>query len=104
PVRFLERLPLRLRGATLLAVEAEDHYLRLHTDRGSDLILMRLGDAVAELDGLEGARTPRSWWVARGAVDGVARGERRAALTLEGGLEVPVSRTAARELRAKGWW
>src|SRR5690606_14142545 len=37
PVRFLERLPPRLRGATLRAVQAEDHYLRLHTDRGSDL-------------------------------------------------------------------
>ena len=65
---FLDRLPLRLRGATIRAVQAEDHYLRLHTDRGSDLILMRLSDAVSELEGLEGARTHRSWWVAREAV------------------------------------
>ena len=46
PARFLDRLPPKLRGATLHAVQAEDHYLRLHTDRGSDLILMRLSDAV----------------------------------------------------------
>lgn len=104
PARFLDRLPPRLRGARLLAVQAEDHYLRLHTDRGSDLILMRLSDAVAELAGLEGARTHRSWWVARDAVTDVSRGDGRARLTLTGGLEAPVSRRYARALRAAGWY
>lgn len=104
PARFLERLPPRLRGATLFAVQAEDHYLRLHTDRGSDLILMRLSDAVAELEGLEGARTHRSWWVARDAVRGVSRGDGRASLTLEGGIVAPVSRRYARALREAGWY
>jgi DNA-binding LytR/AlgR family response regulator len=104
PARFLERLPPRLRGATLHAVQAEDHYLRLHTDRGSDLILMRLSDAVAELEGLEGARTHRSWWVARDAVRDVKRGDGRAALTLEGGIVAPVSRRYARALREAGWY
>lgn len=104
PARFLERLPPRLRGATLHAVQAEDHYLRLHTDRGSDLILMRLSDAVAELEGLEGARTHRSWWVARDAVRAVSRGDGRALLTLEGGIVAPVSRRYARALREAGWY
>lgn len=105
PARFLERLPPKLRGARLLAVQAEDHYLRLHTDRGSDLILMRLSDALNELEGLEGARTHRSWWVARDAVASVARGDGRAALTLDGGaLIAPVSRRYAKALREAGWW
>ncbi|MFN3930539.1 MAG: LytTR family DNA-binding domain-containing protein [Brevundimonas sp.] len=104
PARFLDRLPPKLRGATLHAVQAEDHYLRLHTDRGSDLILMRLSDAVAELEGLEGARTHRSWWVARDAVRDATRGDGRAALTLEGGLVAPVSRRYARALREAGWY
>ena len=104
PARFLDRLPFKLRGATLRAVEAEDHYLRVHTDRGSDLILMRLSDALAELEGLEGAQTHRSWWVARDAVRGVTRGDGRATLTLEGGLEAPVSRRYARALREAGWY
>lgn len=104
PARFLDRLPPRLRGAKLIAVQAEDHYLRLHTDRGSDLILMRLSDAVDELAGLEGARTHRSWWVARDAVIEVSRGDGRARLTLTGGLEAPVSRRYARALRAAGWY
>ena len=104
PARFLDRLPLRLKGATIRAVQAEDHYLRIHTDRGSDLILMRLSDAVEELEGLEGAQTHRSWWVAREAVRGVERGDGRAVLTLEGGLRAPVSRRYARALREADWW
>jgi hypothetical protein len=104
PVRFLDRLPPRLRGAELYAVEAEDHYLRLHTSRGSDLILLRLSDAMAELEGLEGTQTHRSWWVARGAVQDVQRGDGRAVLKLKGDVEAPVSRTFAKTLREKGWY
>jgi DNA-binding LytR/AlgR family response regulator len=104
PARFLDRLPLKLRGAAIRAVQAEDHYLRIHTDRGSDLILMRLADALEELQGLEGAQTHRSWWVARDAVRDVARGDGRATLSLEGGLTVPVSRRYARALRDAGWY
>lgn len=104
PARFPERLPARLRGASIHAVQAEDHYLRIHTDRGSDLILMRLADALEELEGLEGAQTHRSWWVAKDAVRDVSRGDGRATLTLDGDLRVPVSRRHARALRAAGWY
>ncbi len=103
-VRFPQRLPPRLRGAAIHAVQAEDHYLRVHTDRGSDLILMRLSDALEELEGLEGAQTHRSWWVAKDAVREVRRSDGRASLTLEGGIAAPVSRRYARALRAAGWW
>jgi len=102
--RFPDRLPFKLKGAAIRAVESEDHYLRVHTDRGSDLILMRLSDALAELEGLEGAQTHRSWWVAREAVREVERGDGRATLTLEGGVQVPVSRRYARALRDAGWY
>jgi hypothetical protein len=34
PPKFLERLPLKLRGAEIWAVEAEDHYLRRTPPRG----------------------------------------------------------------------
>lgn len=104
PPRFLERLPLKLRGAMLYAVEAEDHYLRLHTDRGQELILMRLSDAIAELAGIEGAQTHRSWWVARDALADVKRGDGRATLTLKSGAKVPVSRAYAKALREAGWF
>lgn len=103
PPRFLERLPLKLRGADIWAVESEDHYLRLHTSKGQDLILLRLADAVAELEGIEGAQVHRSWWVARDAIADARRGDGRATLTLKDGSEVPVSRTYAKLLRDRGW-
>ena len=104
PPKFLERLPLKLRGAEVWAVEAEDHYLRLHTSNGHDLILLRLADAVDELQGIEGAQVHRSWWVARDAITDARRGDGRATLTLKDGAEVPVSRTYAGLLRERGWF
>jgi hypothetical protein len=103
PAKFLDRLPPKLRGAEVWAVEAEDHYLRLHTSQGQDLILMRLSDAIAELEGIEGAQVHRSWWVAREAITEAVRGDGRATLTLKDGAGVPVSRTYARQLRQSGW-
>ena len=104
PARFFERLPPKLRGAALYAVEAEDHYLRLHTSQGTDLILFRLADAITELEGVEGAQTHRSWWVARSAVRSAERAEGRAMLTLPGDVRAPVSRTYAKALREAGWF
>ncbi len=104
PPKFLERLPDKLKDAEVWAIEAEDHYLRLHTSKGQDLILMRLSDAVRELEGIEGAQTHRSWWVARDAVTATERGDGRATLTLKGGTMVPVSRAYAKTLREGGWF
>jgi hypothetical protein len=101
--RFLDRLPPEL-GTALLALEMEDHYVRAHTALGSDLILLRMRDAVAELGDLEGAQIHRSWWVARGAVRDVVREGRNLRLVLENGLEAPVSRAKARPLRDAGWF
>jgi hypothetical protein len=102
--RFAERLPLPMRRHAILALEAEDHYLRVHLAGGhSVLILLRLGDAIAELAAVPGARTHRSWWVARDAVTRIARADGRAVLTLDGGTEVPVSRTYYRALAEAGW-
>ena len=103
PAKFLERLPFRLRDAELYAVEAEDHYLRVRTSKGSELILLRLSDAVAELEGVEGAQTHRSWWVAKAGIADVRRGDGRATLMLKDGAEAPVSRTHAKGLRETGW-
>ena len=104
PARFLARMPPKLRGARLFGVSSEDHYLRLHTSRGQDLILMRLSDAVAELEGLEGAQTHRSWWVARDGYDAVEREGGRVRLRLRDGTPAPVSRTYAAALRQAGWF
>ncbi|MFC5355874.1 LytTR family DNA-binding domain-containing protein [Azospirillum himalayense] len=100
---FLTRLPARL-GRNLLALEMEDHYVRAHTAEGSDLILMRLRDAIAELAGLEGMQVHRSHWVAAAAVAGVERKpDGKLVLVLRNGLRVPVSRSYAAAVREAGW-
>ena len=101
---LLDKLPHKLRRATVLALESEDHYLRVHTDAGDALILIRLTDAISAVEALEGARTHRSWWVAKDAVETVSRGDGRAILTLSNGIEAPVSRTYSAKLREAGWY
>ena len=99
----MDRLPPKLMGGAIHAVEAEDHYLRVHTSKGADLILCRLADAIAELEGIEGAQVHRSWWVARAAVSDVKRDGARVTLALPGGVEAPVSRPNVKALKEAGW-
>jgi hypothetical protein len=102
-VRFLDRVPGNLKGGAIYAVQAEDHYLRIRTSKGSDLILMRLSDAIVELEGIEGAQTHRSWWVAKDGIAEVRRVDGRVALALKDGSEAPVSRPNVKALRESGW-
>jgi hypothetical protein len=101
--RLVDRLPPHLR-AMPIALEMEDHYVRVHTEHGSTLLLMRMRDAVTELDGMAGAQVHRSWWVARGAVEGVRRDGRNVRLQLAGGIEAPVARAQAPTLEEQGWF
>lgn len=100
--RFLARLPVAKRGA-LLCIKTEDHYLRVYTDAGEDLILLRFGDALSELEGADGLRVHRSHWVARRALEAAKRDGRKTRLDLVNGLEVPVSDTYLPDLKAAGW-
>jgi DNA-binding LytR/AlgR family response regulator len=102
PEALRDQLPLALQTATLRALHAEDHYVRVHTSAGSALIRARLSDAEGWLDEAEGFRTHRSWWVAAGAVRDVRWRRGSALLRLDGGLEVPVSRAFARTLALAG--
>ena len=101
---FRQRLSARRREARLIAVEAEDHYLRVHTDAGSELISARFADALAELTGVAGFQVHRSWWAAGDAIEGVRWRRGRGELRLAGGLTAPVSRTYAAKLKAAGWF
>jgi LytTr DNA-binding domain len=104
PPRFAERLPIGLQSARILALSAEDHYLRVHTDAGDALILMRLSDAIAEIEAANGLQTHRSWWVARDAVTSAKRSESKGVISLANGVEAPVSRTYLKAVGAAGWF
>lgn len=88
-----QRLPPELRSAPVLAIQAEDHYLRVFTARGEALIHMRIGDAEQVLTAEDGVRTHRSFWVARRSFQSVERKEGRMTLVLVDGKTIPVSRS-----------
>lgn len=99
---LLDNLPAEL-GSDVIALEMEDHYVRVHTALGSELVLMRLRDAVAHIHDVEGRQVHRSWWVARGAVEDVVREGRNVRLKLARNIEAPVSRAQVSELKDAGW-
>jgi len=90
---FMQRLPVKYRTSTLYAISSEDHYLRVYTSLGEELILMRLADAILELGGDKGLQVHRSWWIAHDAVSDERKDSGRSFLITPSGTEVPVSRS-----------
>jgi len=100
--RFLGRISAKL-GTELLYVATEDHYLRIVTDRGSNLILFRFSDALSELSDVPGQQVHRSYWVAERAVAATEQVGQRTFLVLTNGEKVPVSQTFLPAIRRAGW-
>lgn len=103
PPALLERLPVHLRGAEIYALSAEDHYVRVHTSKGDELILMRLTDAITETAPLAGMTTHRSWWVAEAGVKTAGKAGGKISLTLHNNAQAPVSRNNVKAVRDAGW-
>ena len=101
--QFRLRLSAKRRTATLIAIEAEDHYVRVHTDRGSELVPMRFSEAVQELEQAYGYRLHRSWWATAEAIEAVRWTRGGGEARLSGGIVAPVSRAYAAALKAAGW-
>ncbi len=99
---FLERTP-NLSMHDVLALHAEEHYLRIHYSEGSELIHYRFGDAVAAMPEELGLQVHRSWWVAGDAVRSARRGARRWQLELVDDTPVPVSDSYVKAVRERGW-
>ena len=98
---FARRLPAGF--GPLLALAGEDHYVRAIAPSRETLVLVRLRDAIAELDGIDGLQVHRSWWVARDGVATVRRDGRSLVVVLASGHEVPVARDKSALLRQAGW-
>jgi hypothetical protein len=96
---FLQRLPHKYHAAQLHGMSAEDHYLRVYTDRGEALILHRFSDALREIGAADGLQVHRSWWVMRDGVERMERQNGKPQLVLKSGGCVPVSRTYLAEAR-----
>ncbi|NHO30190.1 hypothetical protein GOB82_09085 [Acetobacter farinalis] len=103
PRDFLRRHAPELENGTLLALAAEDHYLRIHTSRGQALALLRLRDAITSLGEEAGVQVHRSFWVARDAAPQPSRRGQSWQLDLPGGLSIPVSKARVTACRDMGW-
>ena len=97
--RLMNRLEPPRRGR-LTRLQVRDHYVDVVTDKGTTSLLMRLADAIAETEGVEGLRVHRSHWVALAAVRGQMRAEGKPVLVMEDGALAPVSRANAAQVQA----
>ena len=99
--KFIEQLPIEKRGK-LYCLEMSDHYVKVYTDKGHHMLLMRFKDALSLLEKHPGLQTHRSWWVALDAISTVKKESRKTTLILENDLQVPVSRTYQAQVKAAG--
>lgn len=98
---LMARLSPRFRGP-ILALQSEDHYVRVHGQGESELLLIRLRDAIAEMEGVAGQQVHRSWWVARDAIERAEPSGRSWQIMLSNGIFAPVARDTVSRLRSEG--
>lgn len=101
PPPILNRMTLEKRGR-LIALTVEDHYVRIRSHKGEDVVLMRLVDAIKEVGDVPGLQVHRSHWVAVGEISSVRREKDRAILRMSTGPDIPVSRSNLPKLRDAG--
>jgi hypothetical protein len=89
--KLLLRLPEAIAG-DILHLCGSNHYVEVHTSRGSGRVLMRFSDALDEVAMLDGLRVHRSHWVALVAILGTEVVRGRTELVLVTGNNAPVSR------------
>ncbi|MEW9856592.1 LytTR family DNA-binding domain-containing protein [Novosphingobium sp. M1R2S20] len=100
--------PLRARlspafVSPIVALQSEDHYVRVYGANSSELLLMRLQDAIAEMGNVRGERVHRSWWVALSGVEAFGRSGRAWVVRIAGGKRVPVARASVERLQKSGF-
>ena len=88
---FVSRLPADIRPEELLAIKAEQHYIRVYTRKREYMVLYRFSDAVHELESSNGIQVHRSYWVNVANVESVCPRAKDFHLSLTGGTKIPVS-------------
>jgi len=100
---LVERLKPSLRQSEIYALKSEDHYVRVMTSKGDDLLLTRLSDAMKEIEPLPGLSPHRSWWIAEAGVKSVKNSKGKLSIVLHNYKTAPVSRNSNKTVRAAGW-
>jgi hypothetical protein len=88
---FMDKLSTNIYAAPLL-LQAQEHYLDVTTEFGSELILYKFGQAVKEIPDSFGVQVHRSFWVAKQNVSGWSATDTGIKVFVHQGKPVPVSR------------
>jgi len=88
---ILKRLHHAHNISDVLAIKAEEHYVRVYTQENEELVHCRFQDAIQDIDSRVGVQVHRSYWVNGHAIDRVERTESKCEITLVSGLTIPVS-------------
>lgn len=88
---FCDRIPAELRGDDILAVKAEQHYIRVYTPTQEYMVLYRFSDALRDLASIPGQQVHRSYWVSNAAIDSIRPNAKKFMLKLSTGVNIPVS-------------
>lgn len=101
--RLFDRLPATV-TAQIVRLTINDHYVVVILDDDTEhRILMRLTDAIREMDGVPGFNTHRSHWVSRDHITRRLREGQRDYLLLSDGARVPISKTYQPAVAAAGF-
>lgn len=98
---LLDRIAFDKR-APLVSLSVEDHYVRIRTIKGEDMVLMRLADAIREVGETSGLHVHRSHWIALDQVTAATRNGDGAILTMSHGPDIPVSRANIPSIKEAG--
>ncbi len=85
---------------SLISVSSQDHYVRIRSQDGEDMVRARLSDLIGQLDSQNGIQPHRSHWVSRQAVAGVVSRRGRKFLALHDGSEIPIARGRLGDVQA----
>jgi len=81
------------RRGEIISLSMKDHYVEVTTVNGTELLLLRFSDALAELGALDGFRLHRSHWASAAHIGALKRQGNRRWVVLSDGRELPVSAT-----------
>ena len=95
--RRLEKHP---NANSIWSLSAQDHYVEVVTELGTELCLMRLNDAIAEVPANDGIQIHRSHWVAKSAISRLDAKGSTASVHLVDGRELTVSQSRLKALEA----
>lgn len=86
-----KHLPIDKSGS-LIALSAQDHYVKITTEKGSHLVRLSMTDAIKLVPENAGVRVHRSHWVANNTMLSLENNAGRCFVTLQNGTQIPVAK------------